>query len=51
MAFEQVDVLTNVVGSSARSEWRVLVVDGVGLRVVSSCASMSDLADVGVSGA
>ena len=30
--------------------WRVLITDAYGLKVVSSCARMSDLAEVGVSG-
>lgn len=30
--------------------WRVLITDAYGLKVVSSCTRMSDLAEVGVSG-
>jgi len=30
--------------------WRVLITDAYGLKVISSCARMSDLAEVGVSG-
>jgi len=33
------------------TEWRVLIVDGVALKIISSCVKMSDLAEASVSGA
>jgi hypothetical protein len=33
------------------TEWRVLIVDGVALKIISSCVKMSDLAEANVSGA
>lgn len=35
---------------STDDAWRVLCVDDVSLKIISSCATMSDLADVGVCG-
>lgn len=43
-------MLTTKLNAAGCTPWRVLITDAISVKVLSSVAKMSDLADVGVSG-